>query len=150
MRGIAKRARRRPKALVSRRCGRVCGPSGASKSFDDPSSAAAAAHSAEAAASAAKAGLPLRRVDASPAPFLLPDEPPTRSLGVMISAPWYYTKPPTTVRMACPARPAGAVLEDPMRKFAAVIPLALGLPVSACAPTIPPMKTVSDCFITVF
>ncbi len=27
MRGIAKRARRRPKALVSRRSGRVCGPS---------------------------------------------------------------------------------------------------------------------------
>ncbi len=34
-RDIAKRARRRPKALVSRRSGRVCGPSGASKSFDD-------------------------------------------------------------------------------------------------------------------
>ncbi len=33
--GIAKRARRRPKALASRRCGRVCGPSAASKSFDD-------------------------------------------------------------------------------------------------------------------
>ncbi len=27
MRGIAKRRRRRPKALVSRRSGRVCGPS---------------------------------------------------------------------------------------------------------------------------
>jgi len=35
MRGIAKRARRRPKALASRRCGRVGGPAGASKSFDD-------------------------------------------------------------------------------------------------------------------
>ncbi len=52
--------------------------------------------------------------------------------------------------MACPARPPRAVLEDPMRRFAAVIPLALGLLVAACAPTIPPMKTVNDCFITVF
>ena len=47
MRSIAKRARRRPKALVSRRCGRVCGPSEGVEKF--------------------------RRCTASPATFLLPD-----------------------------------------------------------------------------
>ncbi len=52
--------------------------------------------------------------------------------------------------MTCPAPPAGAVLEDPMRRFAAVIPVALGLLVAACAPTIPPMNAVNDCFITIF
>ncbi|MCH7692711.1 MAG: hypothetical protein IID50_04615, partial [Proteobacteria bacterium] len=50
-------------ALVSRRSGRVCGPSEGVEKF--------------------------RRCAASPATFLLPDEPPTRSLWVMISAPWY-------------------------------------------------------------
>ena len=35
MRGIAKRARRRPKALVSRRSGRVGGPSEGVEKFDD-------------------------------------------------------------------------------------------------------------------
>ena len=51
-----------------------------------------------------------------------------------------YRKPPTTARTTCPARPARTVPEDPRRRFAAVIPLALALLVAACAPTILPMK----------
>ena len=50
------------------------------------------------------------------------------------------TKPPATVRMAWRARRAGAVPEDPRRRFAAAIPLALALLAAACAPTILPMK----------
>ena len=68
MHRIAKRARRRPKALVSRRSGRLCDPSeGVEK---------------------------LCRCAASPAASLLPDGPPGRSLWVIINAPWYnLTKP---------------------------------------------------------
>ena len=60
MRGIAKRARRCPKASAGRRCGRPC-------------------------ASEALAAAP-----ASPARSFLPGGPHGRSLWVMITDPWYY------------------------------------------------------------
>ena len=65
MRGIARRARRRPKALVSRRSGRLGGPSEG-------------------------VGKPCRCA-ASPATSLLPDGPPRRSLWVIIIETWYET-----------------------------------------------------------
>jgi len=65
--GIARRARRCPKALGSRRSGHLCGPSeGVGKPWRWPT---------------------------SPAASLLPDGPPRWSLWVFIIAPWYQSQP---------------------------------------------------------